>query len=285
MRFGVFILPDEPWASSSRRWRRAEEMGFDHAWTFDHVVWGGLPDSQWFSCLPTLTAAATVTDRMCLGSFVISPNFRHPVPLSREIETLVDISGDRFLAGLGSGGSPDNGVLGQEPMTPRQTVDRFQEFTTLLDLVLRDDHVDFDGEYYRARDMRLPAGSVRDRVPLLLAGTGPRSVRFAAQHGDGWITPGTVTDDFESWIDGLRRSADVLEATLDGAKPDFPRYVSGAMSPLNPLEGLTAFDEVVGRTRELGFTDFLVAWPRETEPYRASMTVFEEVAHERLENA
>ena len=33
-------------------------MGFDHAWTYDHLVWAGLPDSPWFGALPTLTAAA-----------------------------------------------------------------------------------------------------------------------------------------------------------------------------------------------------------------------------------
>ncbi|MFT3900061.1 MAG: LLM class flavin-dependent oxidoreductase [Gordonia sp. (in: high G+C Gram-positive bacteria)] len=282
MRTGVFLLPDQPWADAAAKWRRAEAMGFDHAWTFDHLVWGGLPDAQWFSCLPTLTAAAMVTERIGLGSFVISPNFRHPVALSREIETLIDVSGSRFLAGLGVGGSPDDGVLGQEPLTTKERVDRFQEFATLLDLALGTDHLDFAGDYYRCHDMRLAAGSVRDRVPLLLAGTGPRSVRFAARHGDGWITTGATTDDFTTWIASLKRSTEVLEETLGDTKPDYRRYVSGAMSPLDPLDGLTAYDEVVGRTSEIGFTDFLVAWPRETAPYRASTETFEAIVSARL---
>lgn len=86
-------------------------MGFDHAWTYDHLVWGGLPDSQWFSCVPTLTAAAGVTERIALGAFVVSPNFRHPVSFSREVQTLVDISDGRFLLGLGVGGTPDDTLL------------------------------------------------------------------------------------------------------------------------------------------------------------------------------
>ncbi|NED66902.1 LLM class flavin-dependent oxidoreductase, partial [Streptomyces sp. SID10244] len=77
MRFGICILPEAPWRNTRPRWQRAEEMGFDHAWTYDHLVWGGLPDSQWFSCIPTLTAAAAVTSRIGLGAFVMSPNFRH----------------------------------------------------------------------------------------------------------------------------------------------------------------------------------------------------------------
>lgn len=72
MRIGVYIIPDHPWQQARDEWRRAEEMGFDHAWTFDHLVWGSLPDNRWFSCIPTLTAAALVTQRIPLGAFVIS---------------------------------------------------------------------------------------------------------------------------------------------------------------------------------------------------------------------
>ena len=43
MRFGLTILPEHRWAQAAPMWRRAEELGFDHAWTYDHLVWGGLP--------------------------------------------------------------------------------------------------------------------------------------------------------------------------------------------------------------------------------------------------
>ena len=162
MRFGICILPDLDWRRSRPLWQRAEQMGFDHAWTYDHLVWGGLPDSRWFSCMPILTAASTVTSTIGLGAFVVSPNFRHPVAFSREVQTLVDISDGRFLLGLGAGGTPDDRLLGQAELTARQKVDRLQEFSRLLDRTLRDDHVDADGEYYTARDMRLVGGSVRD---------------------------------------------------------------------------------------------------------------------------
>ena len=43
VRFGLTILPERPWAEAERQWRAAEELGFDHAWTYDHLVWAGLP--------------------------------------------------------------------------------------------------------------------------------------------------------------------------------------------------------------------------------------------------
>ncbi|MBD0022482.1 LLM class flavin-dependent oxidoreductase [Gordonia pseudamarae] len=277
MHIGVYIIPDHPWQQARDEWRRAEEMGFDHAWTFDHLVWGSLPDNRWFSCIPTLTAAALVTTRIPLGAFVISPNFRHPVPLARELQTLLDIAGDRLLMGLGAGGTPDDVLLGQHPVTPRERVDRFQEFVRLLDLILTDDHVNFAGEHYRAVDMRLVGGAVRDRIPLLLAGNGPRSVRFAARHGDGWITTGTRADSVDDWLAGIVRSARILDEALT-ERPGgdrFPRYLSLTWSPLDPLAGAGALDDLIGRAAELGFTDVVIPWPRTGPPHVATMQTFE----------
>ncbi|HWS32543.1 MAG TPA: LLM class flavin-dependent oxidoreductase, partial [Actinoplanes sp.] len=83
MRIGIVILQDQRWAESSRRWRLADEWGFDHAWTYDHLGWRDLIDGPWFDAVPTLTAAATVTSRIRLGTYVATPNFRHPVHFAR----------------------------------------------------------------------------------------------------------------------------------------------------------------------------------------------------------
>ncbi|MFW0782909.1 LLM class flavin-dependent oxidoreductase [Gordonia sp. CPCC 206044] len=280
MRYGICILPESTWRESRPRWERAESMGFDHAWTYDHLVWGGLPDSRWFSCVPTLTAAAAVTSRIKLGAFVFSPNFRHPAALARELQTVSDIADGRLLVGLGAGGSPDDTILGQPELTAPRRVDRLQEFTTLLDRTLTDDHVTFSGDHYATVDMRLVGGPVRDRIPLLLAGNGPRSVRFAAHNGDGWITTGTATDSLDDWFAGVARSHEMVRAILAERTDvaEFPTYLSLDASPRNSLESIDLFDEMVGRAEELGFTDVVVHWPRETEPYRATIGVLEAIA-------
>ncbi|WLP88776.1 LLM class flavin-dependent oxidoreductase [Gordonia sp. NB41Y] len=279
MRIGICILPDLTWRQSRPLYERAEAMGFDHVWTYDHLVWGGLPDSRWFSCVPTLTAAATATSTIGLGTFVASPNFRHPVSFAREIQTLIDISDGRLLLGLGAGGTPDDTVLGSDRLPPKQRVDRLQEFTELLDRTLRDDHVDFGGTYYSARDMRLVGGPVRDRVPLLLAGNGPRSVRYAARTGDGWVTTGTTADGLDDWFDGIARNCALLDETLSaaGRTNGFARLISLDASPRTAFESIDLYDEMIGRAAELGFTDVIVHWPRDTEPYRASERVLEAV--------
>ncbi|WP_132992712.1 LLM class flavin-dependent oxidoreductase [Gordonia zhaorongruii] len=278
MRYGICILPEMPWRRAQPLWQRAEEMGFDHAWTYDHLVWGGLPDSRWFSCIPTLTAASMVTSTIKLGSYVISPNFREPTALSREVQTLADISDGRLLLGLGVGGSPDDGILGQRPLATGRRVDRFQEFTRLLDRTLREDHVDADGDYFAARDVRLVGGEVRSRVPLLLAGNGPRSVRFAARHGDGWVTTGTGAESLDEWFGAVAANHRLLTETAAAAGRSLDTYLSLDFAPGSPLRSVEHFDSLVGRAAEIGFTDVIVHWPRATEPYQGDVRVLEELA-------
>src|SRR5690606_4755845 len=114
MRHGVCILPEYSCAEAEPLWRRAEELRFVHAWTYDHLVCAGLPGSPWHSTFATLTAAAMVTGRIGLGTLVTTPNFRHPVVLARDVVTLDDISGGRVLLGLGAGGDRDARLLGDE---------------------------------------------------------------------------------------------------------------------------------------------------------------------------
>src|SRR5204863_7892682 len=76
VRFGVVILPEERWSVAGRTWQRAESLGFDHAWTYDHLAWRSLRDRPWFAAVPVLVAAAAATTRIRLGPLVASPNFR-----------------------------------------------------------------------------------------------------------------------------------------------------------------------------------------------------------------
>ena len=279
MRFGLTILPELPWAELRPRWEAAEAMGFDHAWTYDHLVWGGLPESPWYGTTPTLTAAALVTERIGLGTLVSSPNFRHPVVLHRDVQALDDISGGRFLLGVGTGGDLDSRILGGEALSVRERVDRFQEFVELLVRLRTEDHIDSEGRWFSARNARtLPPLRA---VPLLVAANGPRSLRFAARTGDGWVTTGPRAETVDEWWAGLREARRVLDEALVAAGRDpatFPRYLSLDSSPQFSLTSRGFFEEMVGRAGDLGFTDAITHWPRPDGPYAGSVAVLEEVA-------
>ncbi|MET0726164.1 MAG: LLM class flavin-dependent oxidoreductase, partial [Leifsonia sp.] len=271
-------------------------LGFDHAWTYDHLSWRGLAGERWHATIPTLTAAAMVTERIRLGTFVASPNYRHPVPFAKDIATVDQISGGRVTLGIGSGGTGfDAFVLGQLGLLPRERFERFAEFTEALDTLLRfestepdegadvdaDAGISFSGGWYTAVGARMVgAPEQHPRMPFLVAADGPRALRLAARYGD-WVTTGGDADGVDDW---WRRLAE-LSARLDDACADVGRDPAGIGRSLlfdsqtkYALESVDAFEDAVGRAAALGFTDFMTHWPRENGLYAGSEAVLEAVA-------
>ncbi|GIF39734.1 LLM class flavin-dependent oxidoreductase [Actinoplanes xinjiangensis] len=286
MRIGIVILPDQRWTVASRRWRLADEYGFDHAWTYDHLGWRDLIAGPWFDSVPTLTAAALVTSRIRLGTYVATPNFRHPVHFARQVTALDDISAGRIVLGLGAGGTGfDSAVLGQPELTPRARVDRFAEFLELLDTILRQPSTTWSGEWFSAVDARSTPGPVQQpRPPFVVAANGPRALRLAARHGDGWVTTGPQqADTAELWWKEVTVLRDRFTATLEAAgRPldSVDRYLNLDTSPIFSMSSVEAFTDAVGRARELGFTDVIAHWPRESSWYAGDEKVLEAVAAE-----
>lgn len=279
MRYGITILPEQRWSQTAPRWRRAEELGFDHAWTYDHLVWAGLPDVPWFGTMPTLTAAALVTSRIKLGTFVSSPNYRHPYVYFRDLMALDDISGGRVLCGLGTGGDLDSRILGED-LTLKERVSRFHEFVRVLDRLQREDHVDHEGDSYRTVDARTLPGPVQQpRVPFIIAANGPKSLALAAELGQGWVTYGKGGDTEEAWWAGVAELVDRLEQT---GTPPADRYLNVDAGDRFALESVDRFADVVGRAEELGFTDVVTHWPRSWgdpgSSYAGTESVLDEVA-------
>ncbi|MFF5172454.1 LLM class flavin-dependent oxidoreductase [Micromonospora sp. NPDC000089] len=284
MRIGIVILPDQRWPEARRRWRQADEWGFDHAWTYDHLGWRDLVDGPWFDSMATLTAAATVTSRVRLGTLVASPNFRHPAAFTRQITTLDDVSEGRVLLGLGAGGIGfDSAVLGGETLPPRQRVDRFGEFIELLDLTLREDGTTWRGDWFTAVDARNNPGCVQQpRVPFVVAANGPRSMRLVARFGQGWVTTGnTDGDDLGEWWDGVAGLAGRMDQILADAGRDpatLDRHLSLDAAPVFSLRDADFFAEQVARAAALGFTDVITHWPRASSWYAGDEAVLVDVA-------
>ncbi len=288
MRIGIVILPESGRPELERRWRLAEDYGFDHAWTYDHLGWRTLVDSPWYSAVTTLSAAAMVTSRIRLGTFVASPNFRHPVSFGRELTALDDLSEGRLLLGVGSGGvGYDTAVFGAPELSARARTERFEEFVTLLDTLLTQDRTTCRGRYYSAVEARIIPGCVQvPRVPFVVAANGPRAMRLAARYGQGWATTGDPNraEDLDWWT-ALAGICDQLTEVLAGAGRDpasLDRYLQLDAGPDFSMSSLECFRDAVGRAGELGFTDVVTHWPRPDGPYAGSEETLEAVAAEVL---
>ncbi len=291
MRLSTVILPIHRWSEGQKIWRRAEDLGFHAAYTYDHLSWRSFRDEPWFGAVPTLTAAATTTERIRLGTLVTSPNFRHPVTLAKELVSLDDISGGRVTVGIGAGGIGfDATAMGQEAWSSKERADRFSEFLPLLDRLLMQDATTESGTYYSAVEARNIPGCVqRPRVPFYVAAAGPRGMRLAAEFGQGWVTYGDPKGPAEVPVEQAPAVIAAQLAKLAAACEAKGREVGELEKVLlqgstaeKPLASLDAFVDWAGTYQELGMTELVIHWPVPDSIFANDLAVFERIATEGL---
>jgi alkanesulfonate monooxygenase SsuD/methylene tetrahydromethanopterin reductase-like flavin-dependent oxidoreductase (luciferase family) len=289
MRIGVVVLPELPWTQQVTQWQRLDEWGFHAAYTYDHLAWRSLADSPWYATVPILAAAATATRRIRLGTWVASPNFRHPVLFAKELMTLDELSHGRFVLGVGAGGGGfDATVLGGDELTAGERVARFAEFVEALDLLLTRPRTSYDGTWFRSVDARMVPGSVQQpRLPFVVAANGPRAMRVVARHGQGWATTGLTPsrDGPDRWWatlpDAVGRLDDALLAA--GRAPgEVERFLSVDASGALALDSVESLRDALGRAEALGFAEVVVHWPRRDGVYAGDERVLEQVASDVL---
>ncbi|WP_406393620.1 LLM class flavin-dependent oxidoreductase [Streptomyces sp. NBC_00887] len=295
LRLSTVILPIRRWHDGGRAlWVRAEELGFHAAYTYDHLAWRTFRDGPWFGAVPTLTAAAAATARLRLGTLVTSPNFRHPVTLAKDLITLDDVSDGRITLGIGAGGNGFDATTlrrsGEEPWTPRERADHFEEFVPLLDRLLREPSVTHEGRLYSANEARNIPGCVQSpRLPFAIAATGPRGLKLAARYGQAWVTTGDPklyeSGTPEQSVAAIRGQVSRLGAACESVGRDvseLDKVLLTGFTPDRPLSSFDAFVDFAGTHAELGFTEIVVHWPVPDSDFAADEKVFERIATEGL---
>ncbi|MCX4865823.1 LLM class flavin-dependent oxidoreductase [Streptomyces sp. NBC_00257] len=295
MRLSTVILPIHRWSEGRKVWQRAEELGFHAAYTYDHLAWRTFRDGPWFGAVPTLTAAAAATDRIRLGTLVTSPNFRHPVTLAKDLITLDDVSDGRITLGIGAGGDGFDATTlrrsDEEPWTPRERADHFEEFVPLLDQLLREPSVTHEGTFYSANEARNIPGCVqRPRLPFAVAATGPRGMRLAARYGQAWVTTGDPklygTGTPEQSAEAIRGQVTRVSAACESIGRDaaeLDKILLTGFTPGDPLQSLDAFVDFAGTHFALGITEIVIHDPIPDSDFAADEKVFERIATEALD--
>ena len=283
------IVPEDRWATARLKWRQAEQMGFDHAWTYDHLNWRAFRSRDWFTAVPTLTAAAVETERIALGVLVASPGLRHPVYLAKDVTAIDDIAAGRLILGLGAGAEGfDSTMTRRTPWTRRERTERFAEYVQLTDLLLTQPVTTFDGRYYMAHEVHsYPLCQQQPRVPFAIAASGPRGMALAARHGSYWVTTGEpnafASAPYEKALPVIRQQVEALgKACTDiGRNPaTIARLLVTGPTVGGVLDSAAAFFDAADRFAEVGITDVVVQWPRPDEPFPGRVEVLEQVAGE-----
>ncbi|HUQ43094.1 MAG TPA: LLM class flavin-dependent oxidoreductase [Candidatus Limnocylindria bacterium] len=167
--------------------RAAEKAGFDTIWLGDHLLYryaDGSTRGPW-EVWTMLAAIAASTSRIRLGPLVAATAFHAPAMLAKLAATVDEISGGRLILGLGAGWNETEFRAFGFPFDHR--ISRFEEAFTIVRTLLRDGAIDFDGEFFQARDAVLkPAPARKGGPPLMIGSIGPRMLEITMPHVDAW---------------------------------------------------------------------------------------------------
>ena len=181
---------------------RVEELGFDSAWTQEHVL-GTAPV---LGPVETMTYAAACTGRLRLGCVVFVSTLYSPVHLAKSLSTLDQLSRGRIEIGVGTGGP--GRPFAAFGVDPGRYVARFTEGLALMNALWTESRVTFDGEFWQLKDAAMePTPVQKPRPPIWFGGSGPAALRRAARLGDGFFGAGsTPTATFAAQVQIVREA-------------------------------------------------------------------------------
>jgi alkanesulfonate monooxygenase SsuD/methylene tetrahydromethanopterin reductase-like flavin-dependent oxidoreductase (luciferase family) len=184
------------WPSFLAAGRRADELGYDHVWTWDHVLAiFGDPSQPIFEGYTALAALAQATERARLGLFVGANTFRNPGVAAKAVATIDHISNGRAIMGIGGawfGG--EHQAFGIDFGTGfGQRLDWLAEAAPALRTLLDGGEVTSPaGGRYAFDHLRINPRPVQDHLPIMIGGGGEKkTLRIVAQHADMWNVFGT----------------------------------------------------------------------------------------------
>jgi alkanesulfonate monooxygenase SsuD/methylene tetrahydromethanopterin reductase-like flavin-dependent oxidoreductase (luciferase family) len=196
MRVGFRTQPQNTdWASLEAAWAEAgRHDAFDSGWLNDHLTdpnrdRGG-PS---FEAMTTLAALAHLVPGKSVGQTALAATFRHPALLAKEAVTLDHLTGGRYILVLGAGWHVDEHESFGIDLPPlRERFDRFEATIRVLRALFSDEArvepgVSLDAPPFRLDSAMMEPGPLRTGgPPIWLGGQGPRGLRLAARHADGW---------------------------------------------------------------------------------------------------
>ena len=210
LEFGA-VLPryDVSFEEVSRLAIELEELGFHSVWVTDH-----LQPSRAVSVLESwtvLTAVATLTKRVRLGTVVLCYSYRHPSLLAKMAATLDNVSGGRLELGLGSGSPPqeaEHESLGiYYPRRKGERFRQFEEYVYVVKLLLTcSGRVSYSGKYYSLVDASCNTPPAqKPHPPIWIGARRRRALRIAVEKGDGWNFYGESIEEYRSAVEYVER--------------------------------------------------------------------------------
>ena len=179
--------PAPRWDSIRQLAATAEAVGFDMFVFEDALLYRGekTTDGAWESVSIAAAVAAT-TSHIDLGQSVVNSPYRSPAMTAKIADTIDEISGGRFVLGIGAGNTADSDYEAFGFPTDRR-YSRFAEAIQIIHALLKKGAVDFEGEFYTARQAELVLRGPREQgPPINIAAGGPKMLQLVARYADAW---------------------------------------------------------------------------------------------------
>ena len=167
--------------------RAAEEVGFDSIWLGDHLLYRGEgePERSPWDAWTQLAALAQATERVVIGPLVACLAFHPPGLVARMAASIDEISGGRFVLGVGSGwNEPEFRAFG---LPFDRLASRFLESFEIVRRLIASERVTSDGTFFQADGAVLLPPPAR-RIPLMVGTKGPRQLAATLPYVDSWNT-------------------------------------------------------------------------------------------------
>jgi probable F420-dependent oxidoreductase len=197
---------------------RAEALGFESLWAWDHVILGVEPSFPILDAVGTLTAIAVRTNRILLGTGVLVLPLRNPTVAAKALGTLDVISRGRLILGVAAGWYAREFDAVGVPFKQRGRL--FERNLDVLTRLLSEDRVTLKVDDLNLREAVMrPRPVQRPRPPVLIGGYVDAVLRRVATRGDGWLTYFYTPDSYRrAWakIEAFAREAGRDPTTLTG---------------------------------------------------------------------
>ncbi|MCP5030543.1 MAG: LLM class flavin-dependent oxidoreductase [Actinomycetia bacterium] len=207
---GSAYYDGEDWEDIVAYVQAADRLGVDTVWSAE--AWG-------MEAVASLGYLAAVTERIRLGTGIMQISARTPAMTAMTALSMAQISGDRFILGLGvSGPQVVEGLHGEAFAKPLQ---RLREHLDIVRLGLSGERMVYDGEHYvlprPGGEGKALKSSIRPRpdLPIYLATLGPRSLELTGELADGWLGTSYIPEHADVLLDPIRRGAAAAGRSLD----------------------------------------------------------------------
>ncbi|MDW8255119.1 MAG: LLM class flavin-dependent oxidoreductase [Chloroflexota bacterium] len=199
IRFGLNATPmHTTWQEYRTLCVEAEAMGFDSFWVFDHFVPGPIDrEGPCLECFTTISALASITTRITLGTLVLAVAYRNPGLVGKMGAMVDQISGGRFVLGMGAGYNQyEHEMYGGTLPSKADRVRMEDEALTVIRTMWTTQPANFQGRFYALKDALTDPPPLQKPYPPILVGARGEQLAFrvVAKHADQWNTAGSVEE-------------------------------------------------------------------------------------------